>query len=134
MKKKILLGILIILVVVLVCPACQEITKEDVDRESRRWWVICYKMLEDETPGQTNELITGSGGVEEVLEDEFGDFIERYDTASVKDKYRFVKRRNELMEKALIKFKGEDALKEIEGVWSLDEVPDLWEKVNNANE
>ncbi len=38
------------------------------------------------------------------------------------------------MEKALIKFKGEDALKEIEGVWSLDEVPDLWEKVNNANE
>ncbi|GAI72705.1 unnamed protein product [marine sediment metagenome] len=136
MKSKILIVGFIILAVALVFTGCQKITQANIDNELNRWWVIYYKMLEDEIPGQTSEFVAGPDGVDRTLEYEFGrDFLSVWnDGASIKVKYRYAKRRNELMEKALIKFKGEDALKEIEGVWSLDEVPDLWEKVNNANE
>jgi len=131
MKKKILLGILIILAIMLIFTGCQKVTQEDIDNELNRWWVIYYKMQEDGMSGQINEL---TNEADETLRREFNPkgehFSEHYDSTSIKDKYRLVKRRNELMEKALIKFKGEDALKEIEGVWSLDEVPELWEKVN----
>lgn len=134
MKKKLLLFIPIVLVIMLSFIGCQRITQEDVDRQSSRWWVITYKMMEDGMSMQTNERITGLNGVEETLEKEFGNFIEQYDKASLKDQYNFAKRRNELMEEALIELKGEATLEEIEGVWSLDEVPELWEKVNKAEE
>jgi len=137
MKKKILLGILIILDVVLALTGCQKITQESVDKQSHRWWVIYYKMLEDEIPGQTSELISvdSEGGVDKILEDEFGiSFLEVWNNpdTSIKIRYHYTKRRNELMEEALIKLKGKEALREIEGKYSLEEVPDLWEKVNNA--
>lgn len=114
------------------------ITQKDIDKELGRWWVIYYKMLEDEIPGQTTELIAGKDGVDRILEKEFNikgideHFWEFYEKANLKNEYRFVKRRNELMEEALVKFKGKEALEEIEGKYSLDEVPDLREKVNNA--
>ena len=56
-----------------------------------------------------------------------------YSNANLKDKYRYVKRWNELLESTLVELKGEKALQEIEGVWPLDEVPELWEKVNNSH-
>lgn len=146
MKKRFLLATLIILIMVFLVTGCQEITQEDVDRELNRWWVIYYKMLEAEThmgeirPGEdsdgksSSELIQSC--VEETLVKEFGlkgtgeHFWEYFINGNLKEKYRFMKRRNQLMEEVLVKLKGEEALKEIEGVWSLDEVPDLWEKVN----
>jgi len=130
MKNKFLLGMFIILIVI---TGCQKITQEDIDKELSRWWVIYYKMREDEIPWQT-DLITGPNGVDETLKREFNPkgehFSEHYNSSSIKDKYRLVKRRNELMEEALIKLKGEEVLREIEGIWSLDEIPELWEKVN----
>lgn len=133
MKKNLILGIFIVLILSLIFVDCQKITQENIDRELSRWWVIYYKMLEDGGSGQP-DLITGPGGVEETLKREFNPkgehFSEHYNSSSIKDKYRLVKRRNELMEEALISLKGEKALRKIEGIWSLDEIPELWEKVN----
>ena len=112
-----------------------KITQKDVDREGNRWWVIYYKMLEDEIPGQTSEFIAGKGGVDVILEKEFGkSFVEYTNNVnlSLRDEYYYTKRRNELMEKALIKFKGEEALKEIEGKYSLEEAYGSLEKANKA--
>lgn len=112
----------------------QKITQEDVDRELSRWWVIYYKMWEDESLfGQIdiNKLVARPDGVDGILENEFGeDYIYRWDKLSWEDKYRYVLRRNELMEEALVKLRGTVALKEIDNIWSLDEAPELWEKVN----
>ena len=133
MKKKFLLAILIILVMVLVFTGCQRITQEDVDQQLSRWWVIYYKMMEDNT--SIGGLVERPNGVDGVLDSEFGiDFLGKWDDLSIKDKYRYVERRNELMEEALVKLKGVEALEEIDNVWSLDEVPELWEKVNRAEE
>ena len=110
-----------------------KITQKDVDREGNRWWVIYYKMLEDEIPGQTSEFIAGKGGVDVILEKEFGkSFVEYFNNASLKDKYRLTKRRNELMEEALVKFKGAEALKEIEGKYTLEEAYGSLEEANKA--
>ena len=129
MKKKILLGIFIILAIVLVFTGCQKITQADVDQQLSRWWVIYYKMMEDNT--SINGLAERPNGVDGLLDNEFGiDFLGKWDDLSIKDKYHYVERRNELMEEALVKLKGVGALKEIDNVWSLDEVPELWEKVN----
>ncbi|GEM_PF-6920606 len=134
MKKNFLLGIFVILSIVLVFTGCQKITQANVDRELSRWWVIYYKMREDEIPDQIAELVARPDGVDGILDDEFGiEFLEMWNdpNTSIKDKYRYAKRRNELMEEALVKFKGAEALQEIEGIWSLDEIPDLYKKVNN---
>ena len=136
MKKNFLLGIFVILAIALVFTGCQKTTQANVDKELSRWWVIYYKMLEDEIPDQTTELVARPDGVDGILDDEFGiDFLEMWNdpNTSIKDKYRYAKRRNELTEEALVKLKGAEALKEIEGIWSLDEIPDLWEKVNDTN-
>lgn len=137
MKKKILLGIFIILAIALVFTGCQKITQEDVDRQLSRWWVIYYKMQEDATSSQLSQMNELTSEADETLGQEFNpdgeSFSENYDSLSIKDKYRLVKRRNELWEEVLVKLKGDCALKEIEDVWSLDEIPELWEKVNNAS-
>jgi len=102
-----------------ITPEVEKITQEDFNREASRWWVIYYKMLEDEIPGQTTELVTGTGGVEETLENEFGiNFTKCINGAepNLKEQYYYMKRRNELMEEALVKLKGDEALKEIEGI------------------
>lgn len=111
------------------------VTEEDISKMNQRWWVIYYKIIEDELPDTGEELEE----IEEKLKDEFYPDVKNameydfYSNANLKDKYRFVKRWNELMESTLLKLKGEEALQEIEGVWSLDEVPDLWEKVNKTH-
>ena len=137
-QKKLLLGIFILLATVLVCAACQKITQEDVGRQLSRWWVIYYKMQEDATSSQLRQMNELTSEADEALRQEFNPkgehFSEHYDSASIKDKYRLVKRRNELWEEVLVKLKGDRALKEIEDVWSLDEVPELWEKVNKESE
>jgi len=113
----------------------QKITQEDFNREASRWWVIYYKMLEDDYGYQTNEFITGTDGVEETLENEYGiNFTKRINGANpnLKEQYYYMKRRNELMEEALIKFKREKALKEIEGKYSLEEAYGSLEEANKA--
>lgn len=133
MKKKFLLAILIVLVTMVIFTGCQRITQEDVDQQLSRWWVIYYKMMEDDM--SVNGLVARPDGVDGILDNEFGtDFLEKWDNLSIKDKYRYVERRNELMEEALVELKGIKALEEIDGIWSLDEVPDLWEKVNKESE
>jgi len=114
------------------------VTEEDISKMNQRWWVIYYKIIEDEIPGTGEELKE----IEETLKDEFYPDVKNamdydfYSNASLKDKYRFVKRRNErneLIESTLVELKGDEAIQEIEGVRSLDEVPELWEKVNNSH-
>ena len=138
MKKRFLLGIIIFLVFILGFTGCQRISQEDVDRQLSRWWVIYYKMQEDATSNQLGQMNELTSEADEALRQEFNPkgehFSEHYDSASIKDKYRLVKRRNELWEEVLVKLKGDRALKEIEDIWSLDEVPDLWEKVNKESE
>jgi hypothetical protein len=132
MKKKFLLVILaaVVVTVVFICAACQEVTQADIDQQLSRWWVIYYKMMENNTP--MSGLVERPNGVDGILDSEFGvDFLGKWDDQSIKDKYHYVQRRNELMEEVLVKLKGTEALKEIDNVWSLDEVPELWEKVNN---
>lgn len=135
MKSKILLVIFIVLALILICTACQKITQEDINRQGTRWWVVWYKIREDGDPICTYEYITGMDGIDEAMMKEFncenGDELsEYYRDGDLGDRYRYTKKQVELMEELLIKLRGEEALKEIEGIWNLDEVPDLWEKVN----
>ena len=112
------------------------VAEEDISKMNQRWWVVYYKIIEDEIPGTVEELKE----IEEKLKDEFYPDVKNaieydfYSNANLKDKYRYVKRWNELLESTLVELKGEKALQEIEGVWSLDEVPGLWEKVNSTKE
>lgn len=131
MKKKFLLAIFIILAAALVFTGCQKIAQADVDRQGTRWLVLLYKMTEDGSNAQAYELISQ---VEEILNQEFGNgektYVELVNTGSAKDKYRISVRQNQLMEEALVKLKGKEALREIEGKYSLEGVPDLFEKVS----
>ena len=133
---KILIITIIISLIILILGSCKEITQKDFDREASRWWVISYKIWEDADDtlsNQINGFLARPTGVDAILDTEFGeDFIYKWDELSLRDRYHYVLRRNELTEEVLVKLKGEGALKEIEGKWSLDEVPDLWKKVNNA--
>ena len=126
-----------------VLAAChkKEITQEDIDRELDRWWVISYKIMEDENPAQAIETSEAGSDADKILVREFdpkGDpdecWVDIWPTLSLKEQYRLAKRRNELWEEILVKYKGKQALKEIEGIWSLNEVPELWEKVNKQSE
>jgi len=132
MKSKILLVGFIILAVVLVFTGCQKITQEDINRQGTRWWVVWYKIREVKDITSTYEYITGMDEAEEAMMKEFNceNADELYRNRNLEDNYRFTKKKVELMEELLIKLRGEEALKEIEGIWNLDEVPDLWEKVN----
>lgn len=107
----------------------QEITQTDIDQQLSRWWVIYYKMMEDNT--LIEGLVERPNGVDGILDNEFGNWIEQWDTLKLEDRYNIVERRNELMEEALVKLKGVEALRGIDNVWSLDEVPELWKKVNS---
>ena len=122
MKKKFILAIFIILAVVLVFTGCQKIAQADVDRQGTRWLVLLYKMTEDGNDEQAYELISQ---VEVTLNQEFGNgektYIELANTGSTKDKYRILVRQNQLIEEALVKLKGKEALREIEGKYSLEE-------------
>jgi hypothetical protein len=130
MKKKFLLVILatVVVTVVFICAACQGVTQTDIDQQLSRWWVIYYKMMEDNT--DMTGIVERPNGVDGILDSEFGNWMEQWDNLKLEERYDIVKRRNELMEEALVKLKGVDALREIDNVWSLDEVPQLWEKVN----
>jgi len=136
MKSKILLVGFIILAVVLVFTGCQKITQEDINRQGTRWWVVWYKIREVKDIILTDEYITGMDRVRgEAMMKEFNcenadELSEYYRNGNLRDRYRYTKKEVELMEELLIKLRGEEALKEIEGIWNLDEVPDLWEKVN----
>lgn len=129
MKKKFLLGILIILVITLGFTGCQRITQEDVDRQLSRWWVIYYKMMEDGMSSQVNDLVVE---VQKTLGNEFGSYMEQWDDLNLKDKYHLTKRRNKLMEEALVKLRGVGALKEIEGKYTLEEAYGSLEEANKA--
>jgi len=124
------------------------IGREDIDRELGRWWVLAYKLYEMELD---KELDVGSASnilieAQEVAEKNSEVMIasesdlkqnpdmEGWDEASLKEKYRYISEKNKYLEKAIVELGGEEDLKEIEGKWSLEEVPDLWEKVNNASE
>jgi len=120
------------LAIALVFTGCQKITQEDIDKQLSRWWVIYYKMLEDDTSGQSYELVCGPGGVEGTLNNEFDNWIEQWDNLNLKSKYNIVKRRNELMEEALIRLKGSQALKEIKGMYSLEEAYGSLKEANKA--
>jgi hypothetical protein len=105
------------------------VTNEDISKLNQRWWVIYYKIIEDELPGTVERLME----IEEKLKDEFYPDVKAYDydfysNASLKNKYRFAKRWNELMELTLVELEGQEALQEIEGIWSLDEIPELWKR------
>ena len=123
MKKKFLLAIFIIFAAAIVFTGCQETTQADVDRQGTRCLVLLYKMTEDGSDEQAYELISQ---VEETLNQEFGNgektYVELANTGSAKDKYRILVRQNQLMEEALVKLKGEEALREIEGKYSLEEI------------
>lgn len=131
---KILIITIIIGSVILVLGSCREITQKDVDREANRWWVINYKILEPGNKVYQSSLI---GEAEETLNQEFGgengwvSFFNNKDT-TIKSKYYFLVRRNKLYEEVLLKLKGEKALKEIEGKYSLEEAYDSLEKANEA--
>jgi hypothetical protein len=137
MKRRILLRMFIIMLIItiLVFTGCQKITQEDINRQGARWWVVWYKIREVKDITSTYEYITGMDGIEEAMMKEFNcenadELSEYYRDGDLGDRYRYTKKRVELMEELLIKLRGEGALKEIEGIWNLDEVPDLWEKVN----
>jgi hypothetical protein len=143
MKKIILISLFLVLIVAVVFPGChkKEITQEDIDRELNRWWVIAYKIMEDENPDQAVETSEAGSEADRILVEEFdpkGDpnecWVDIWPTLSLKEQYRLAKRRNELWEEILVKYKGKQALKEIEGIWSLDEVPELWEKIIKQSE
>jgi UPF0755 protein len=129
MKEKILLVILILVALSLVFTGCKTVTQADVDRQGTRWMVLLYKMTEGAGNEKVYDVISQ---VEETLSREFGNgdktFTEFADTGSMKDKYTVLARQNQLMEEALVKLKGEGALKEIEGKYTLVEVPGLSEK------
>jgi UPF0755 protein len=131
MKNKVLLVILIFLAVSLVFTGCRATTQADVDRQGTRWMLLLYKMTEDTGNAKVYEAISQ---VEETLNREFGDgektYTELFDAGSIKDKYQILIRQNQLMEEALVKLKTEEALKEIEGKYTLEEVPGLFEKVS----
>jgi UPF0755 protein len=131
MKNKILLAVFIILAVSLFITGCRATSQADIDKQSARWMVLLYKMTEDAGNSQIFEAVSQA---EETLNREFGDgkktYKELFDEGSLKDRYKILVRQNQLMEEALVKFKTEGALKEIEGKYSLEEVPDLLEKVS----
>jgi hypothetical protein len=145
--RKIILTVLILVIIAaivsVVLPGCsrKEITQEDVNREFDRWWVISYKIMEDEDFIQSIETAEAGFVADKILVKEFdpkGDpdecWIDILPTFSLNEQYRLAKRRNELWEEILVKYKGKQALKEIEGIWSLDEVPELWEKIIKQSE
>jgi UPF0755 protein len=115
--------IIIILTAVPAFTGCQKTTLADVDKQGNRWVVILNKMTDGGNGGQAYELISQ---VEETLNQEFGNeqktYIEVADTGSIKDKYRILVRQNKLMEEALVKLKGEEALREIDGKYLLEKV------------
>ena len=125
-KKKFLLTIFIILATILLLTGCQDISQSDVDRQGNRWLVLLYKITDGGSGSQAYELIAQ---VEETLDKEFGQgensYTEIVSSGSLKDKYRILVRQNNLMEEALLKFKGTEALQEIKGKYSLEEAPDL---------
>ena len=131
MKNNFLLAISIILAAVFLFTGCQKTTQADIDKQGTRWLVILYKMTDGGNNAQAFELISQ---VEETLNQEFGNGEKTYAefaiAGSIKDKYEILVRQNKLMEDALIKLKGKEALNEIEGKYSLEEVPDLIEKAN----
>ncbi len=122
--------------IALVFTGCQKITQANVDRELSRWWVIYYKMQENATSSQLSQMNELTSEADETLRQEFNPkgehFSEYYDSASIEDKYRLVKRRNEFWEDALIKLRGDRALKEIKGMYSLEEAYGSLEEANKA--
>ena len=123
--------IFIIIALALVLTGCQKITQADVDSQGNRWLVLLYKITDGENGEQAYELISQ---VENTLSQEFTNsgkaYFELAGTGSIKEKYQILIRQNKLMEEALVKLKGKEALAEIEGKYSLEETPDLLEKVN----
>lgn len=131
MKNKVLPVILIFLALVLVFTGCRTTTQADIDQQASRWTVLLYKMTEDESNARAYEAISQ---IEETLNQEFKKdgktFAELYDAGGVNDKYKILTRQNQLMEEALVALKTEEALKEVEGKYTVEEVPALFEKVS----
>jgi len=129
-KKILLLIIFIILVLVLSVTGCRKTTPADIDMQGNRWLVLLYKITEGQKSTQAYELISQ---VEETLNLEFGNdgktYTEIISDGSVKDKYKVLVRQNKLMEEALIKLKGKEALLEIKGKYLPEEVPSLFENI-----
>jgi len=147
MKNKFLLGTLIVLILSLIFVGCQKITQEDVNNQMGRWWVLYYKMTESPVNYvKVNLLIQEE--VEKTLcvefnleyEDDgiypaYGKAVADYYNSperSLKDQYNFIKRQNQLMEKILVKIKGKEVLKEIEGKYSLEEAYGSLKKANEG--
>ena len=130
-KKILLLIIFIILALVLIFTGCQKTTQADIDRQGNRWLVLLYKITDGESGMQAYELISQ---IEETLNLEFGSGGKSYadiiSTGSVKDKYQILVRQNKLMEEALVKLSGKEALSEIDSKYLLEEVPALLKKVD----
>ena len=136
MKNKFLLGILIILILSLIFVGCQKIIQEEFDKQAGRWWVLYYKMTEPPFANydRVNKLIEE---VERTLCIEFNieyEYEGIYPTCAkgiadyfnspertLREKYNFGIRQNQLMEEVLVKIKGKEVLKEIEGKFSLEE-------------
>lgn len=131
MKNNFLLAISIILAAVFLFTGCQKTTQADIDKQGTRWLVILYKMTDGGNNEQAFELISQ---VEETLKQEFENdektYTEFVTAGSIKDKYEILLKQNKLMEDALVKLRGKEALGEIEGKYSLEEIPDLIEKAD----
>lgn len=155
MKNKFLLITLIILILSLIFVGCQKITQEDVNNQMGRWWVLYYKITEPSFANYDNLLLFYNEvnlliqeEVERTLcvefnleyEDDgiypaYGKAIGNYFNSperSLKDQYNFIKRQNQLMEKILVKIKGKEVLKEIEGKYSLEEAYGSLKKANEG--
>lgn len=136
MKKNLILGMLIVLILSLIFVGCQKITQEEFDRQAGRWWVLYYKMTEPPFANydKVNQLIEE---VEKTLCVEFNieyEYEGIYPTCgkalaewansperTLREKYIVGIRQNQLMEEVLVKIKGKEVLKEIEGKYSLED-------------
>ena len=137
MKNKFLLGTFIILILSLIFVGCQKITQEDINKQMGRWMVLYYKMTEPPFVNSEKVNLLIQEEVERTLcvefnleyEDDgiypaYGKAIADYYNSperSLKEQYNFIKRQNQLMEEVLVKIKGIEVLKEIEGKYSLEE-------------
>jgi UPF0755 protein len=128
LKKNFLLIIFLIFALMLFAAGCQKITQEDIDRQSSRWLILLYKITDNAAGEKAYALISG---VEEKINTDFGSGEKSYtgnlSISDMKIKYKLLSSKNKLLEEALVSLKGQEALKEVDGKFSLED-PYLIEK------